>query len=424
MLRRLRNSTSFHNGSLVSFVLLYNSLSWYFLGVAVVSNIAGSFMRQIMVAGSVQYEQTFESMTVGLAYPVSIIVAGLVGASINTRNRNIKFLRLWLLLGFVAALLPGTPLVASWPVALLFTLLIGSSLGFGMPSCFSYFADSVPNEKRGKLGGIVFLLTILTLPITFLAPNLISSVVVFVAWRAWSILFLILFPGKQHLDMPSKRERSLPSILGDWNFRLYFAAWLMFALVDSFAAQLLEGDLARISYEIKMIEPAIAGISALVAGILSDRIGRKRIVIFGFVSLGIAYAILGISSDVIGQIPLQLYTFYFMVDGFALGLLWVLFTIVLWGDLSLARSTEKFYAVGNTPLFLSQIVAVLSASTFFPAPVSSPIFTLAAFFLFISVIPLVFAAETLSLKKIQERQLKMYTREALRLKQKVEQKQQ
>ena len=205
-------------------------------------------------------------------------------------------------------------------------------------------------------------------------------------------------------------------------FRLYFAAWLMFALVDSFASQLLHKYIEQIPLAIKLIEPAIAGISALAAGILSDRIGRKRIVIFGFVSVGIAYAILGISSDVMGQIPLQVFTFYYIVNGFAIGLLWVLFTIVLWGDLS-RTSTEKFYAVGNTPLFLTQIIAASSAATLFPSPESIPIFSLAAFFLFISVIPLLYAAETLSMKKIQERQLKIYTREALRLKQEAEQKQ-
>ena len=371
---------------------------------------------------AVSFGAHFESVVLGLAYPVSIIVAGLVGASISTRNRDSKFLYIWLLLGFVAALLPGTPLVTSLPAALLFILFIGSSLGLGMPSCFSYFAHSVPNEKRGKCGGIIFLLTSLTLPIAFLDLNLMSSVVVFATWRAWSILFLFLFPGKQRIDMPNSHERSLPSVLRNRNFRLYFAAWLMFALVDSFASQLLHKYIEQIPLAIKLIEPAIAGISALAAGILSDRIGRKRIVIFGFVSVGIAYAILGISSDVMGQIPLQVFTFYYIVNGFAIGLLWVLFTIVLWGDLS-RTSTEKFYAVGNTPLFLTQIIAASSAATLFPSPESIPIFSLAAFFLFISVIPLLYAAETLSMKKIQERQLKIYTREALRLKQEAEQKQ-
>jgi MFS family permease len=414
MLRYLRDSISFHNASTISSVLLYNSLSWYFIGNEIVRYVAQAFTG-------------VQSDTIALAYPISIIIAGLVGAGLNAKGRSMKFLRIWLLLGLIASLLPGLPWVAQWPTALIFVLIIGSSLGLGMPSCFSYFADSVHNEERGKLGGIVFVFTTLTLPVLFLTPNLtsslISSVIVFAIWRAWGFLLFSLSAGDQSFDMPSKRERSFPSVLADRNFRLYFAAWLMLALVDSFASQLLFKQIMAIPSWIKMMEPAIAGISALVAGILSDRIGRRRIVIFGFVSLGVAYAILGISKDVLGWIPLHVYTFYFAVDGLALGLLWVLFTIVLWGDLSLARSTEKFYAIGNTPLFLSEIVAVVSASTLLPTSVSVPIFTLAAFFLFLSVVPLFYAEETLSGKIIQERQLKMYTGEALRLKQKVEQKQ-
>jgi len=50
-------------------------------------------------------------------------------------------------------------------------------------------------------------------------------------------------------------------------------------------------------------------------------------------------------------------------------------------------------------------------------------FSLAAFFLFIAVIPLLYAPETLPEKKIQQRQIKIYTEEALKLKQKIEQKQ-
>ena len=33
-------------------------------------------------------------------------------------------------------------------------LLIGAALGLGMPACIGRFADSIPVERRGRVGGI------------------------------------------------------------------------------------------------------------------------------------------------------------------------------------------------------------------------------------------------------------------------------
>ena len=64
----------------------------------------------------------------------------------------------------------------------------------------------------------------------------------------------------------------------------------------------------------------------------------------------------------------------------------------------------------------------LSLAPYMKLTLGYGVFSLAAFFLFIAVTPLLYAPETLPQKKIQERQLKIYTKEALKLKQKAEQK--
>jgi len=416
MLSRFRSRLSFQ-GSTSAMALLFNSLSWYFLGLIVVDKIANVFV-----------DASFENMALGLAYPISIIIAGLIGATFFTKMHTTKFFSIWVFSGLFAALLPGIPLATSFPASIIFVLFIGSSLGIGMPLCLSYFATSVPSGKRGKSGGIVFLCTALIAPlvslaITMTSLDLFSSVVVFASWRAWSLLILPFFHEDMHFETNNIRGKSLFSILGEKNFRLYFIAWLMFSLVDSFESVVLRPAILLIPIGIRLLEPLIAGISALAAGIFSDWIGRKRIMIFGFVSLGIAYAILGIAHDyTIGHIPGQIYTFFFIVDGVAIGLLWVLFTIVIWGDMP-RFGREKYYAVGETPLFLTQVVSLLSAPLLTSFSETAPIFSLAAFFLFISVIPLLYARETLPMKNIQEHQLKTYTEEALKLKQRAGQRQ-
>jgi MFS family permease len=210
------------------------------------------------------------------------------------------------------------------------------------------------------------------------------------------------------------RTESTPfkRIFGEKTLMLYFIAWLMFSLVDSFEGLVLDQSIdAELDSMMTTIEPLIAGVAAAVGGLISDWGGRKRIVIFGFISLGIAYGIIGIVQTWISWI------FYFLVDGIALGLLWVVFVVVIWGDLT-ESSQEKYYAIGLTPFFLSQMARSLFFSYAELIPPTST-FSLAAFFLFIAVIPLLYAKETLPEKKIFEHQVRSYTREALKLKERV-----
>ncbi len=390
----------------IAFALLFNSFSWFFIGQIMVDKVAFSFKAGL------------ESLSLGLAYPASLIVSGIVGAACLLKLRKISFFRIWLLFGIIASLLFAIPTGFSLPTALAIIIFAGSSLGIGMPLCLAYFANSVTIEKRGKTGGITFLATTSIAPLVVLALSaldVMSSAVVFAAWRGWSLVLLLFISQESTYETPCKQRASYNLVLHDKSFVLYFIAWFMFSLVDGFESVIMEPHMENLHSIMIMIEPFIAGLSALVTGLLSDWIGRKRVMIFGFISLGIAYAILGIASQIWFS-----WLFHFVVNGIAIGLLWLLFTIVLWGDLSRFNS-EKYYAIGETPLFLTQIISLLLAPYVVLIPEISA-FSLAAFFLFIAVIPLLYAPETLPEKKIQERQLKIYTEEAIKMKQKIEQK--
>ena len=401
-----RNRLGFQLEQIVAFALLFNSFSWFFLGQIMVDKVAFSF------------ETSLESLFLSLAYPVSLIVSGIVGTIYLTKFRKIDFFYIWLLLGVMASLLFAIPAVFSLRTALVTIIFAGSSFGFGMPLCLAYFANSVPIERRGRVGGITFLATTSIVPLVVFSMStldMMSSAVVFAVWRGWSLIPLFFISQESPYEMAPKHKISFNLVLNDRTFILYFIAWFMFSLVDGFESVIMESHMENLHSIMIIIEPIIAGLSAFAAGLLSDWIGRKRVMIFGFVSLGIAYAILGIASHIWFS-----WLFHFFINGVAIGLLWVLFTIVLWGDLS-RFSSEKYYAVGETPLFLTQIVSLLLAPYVALIPVNSA-FSLAAFFLFIAIVPLLYAPETLPQKKIQQRQLKIYTREALKLKQKIEQK--
>jgi MFS family permease len=281
-----------------------------------------------------------------------------------------------------------------------------------MPSCLSYFAESISIEHRGKAGGITlfasfFSMALMLVPLSTL--DFVFSAAILVMWRAWSLPLVFLISERSPLEKGFK-SRSMSSVLHNKAFLLYFAAWLMFSFVNSIEGVVV-GLTAEFQFFIRIIEPAIASFSALIAGILSDWMGRRRVLISGFVSLGIAYATIGFLS----QLWIA-WLFYFIIDGIAIGALWVLFVLVLWGDLA-QNGSEKFYAIGQTPFFLTEIIVLLSAPYLSSIPATSS-FSLAAFFLFLAVLPLLYAQETLPEKSIRERELKIYVGQAKKIKEK------
>ena len=91
-----------------------------------------------------------------------------------------------------------------------------------------------------------------------------------------------------------------------------------------------------------------------VGGVLCDAVGRKVVVISGFIMLGLGYAVLGI-------FPLSFtgWVFYTAVDGIAWGMLGVVFFMTLWGDLAHENSSKKHYALGGLPLLFSNLLQKL-----------------------------------------------------------------
>ena len=407
MLFQFGKNHSFTRHHIIALLLLFNSFSWYFLGLLMVNKLA-----------NVVAENSLTNLYLRSAFPLSIIVSALIGSIFWLRARKTSFFYIWLFFGTIASLFPAVPIGNSFAGAIIVIVVLGISLGFGMPSLLRSFTESVPIENRGTIGGLTFFMVTASAPfviVTMSMLDLVQSAMFFAIWRSWSIPILLAFPKKSKSQLHYERKTSFLSIFNNKAFVLYFLAWLMFSMVDGFEARITFLHKEELGFAMNVVEPIFAGFSALIGGVVADRIGRKRVIIFGFVSLGIAYAILGIASHLWIS-----WFLYFAIDGIAIGLLWMMFTIVIWGELS-RFNTEKYYAVGEAPFFLTMIASLLVAPYVALIPETSA-FSLAAFFLFIAVIPLLYVRETLPEKKIQQPQLEIYTEEALKLRQKVEQK--
>jgi MFS family permease len=362
-----------------------------------------------------------ENIAIWTVFYGSIIGASIVGTFLSDKVDRRKFLCTWTVLGVVISLLPALINTSNFEQVWSVSLLLGASFGLGVPSCLAYFAETTVVENRGMVGGITFLIANISAPLLaglFSPFGLVTFSVVFAVLRGIGLIVFVLEPKKQE---SSTTNVSVVSILRDRTFLLYFVAWFMFLLVDSFESGIvtpfLKRDMSHLLDSMDVIESLVAGFTIPIAGLLCDWIGRKKNVLVGFVALGVAYAIIGLAPGVEFS-----WYIYFLVDGVAWGIFSLVFILILWGDLAKSSNSKKYYTLGSVPFFLSSVIPVLLPESFIDVITENAAFSLAAFFLFVAVMPLVFAPETLPEKKMELRRLRSFAEEAQKAREKYENK--
>ena len=275
-----------------------------------------------------------------------------------------------------------------------------------MPSCLSYFADSTTVENRGLVGGIIWSLVGLTV---ILFAVLISTfgqwetIIVLTAWRFIGSLTFPILDRRYKPEIKTKEKTpSYFSLIRNRQILLYLIPWILFSIIKV----AFSSDFYAI---LQMFEFIFIGIFAIIGGALSDIIGRKRIVISGFVMLGIEYAAISAFSGSQGSAYL-----FLVLDGITWGLLFSVFFTVIWGDLGERYGKEKFYILGGIPFLLSTFLTKAVEPYANDIPLTAA-FSLASFCLFIAVIPLMYAPETLPEKTIRDRDLKNYLEKAQKM---------
>jgi MFS family permease len=330
-------------------------------------------------------------------------------------QKRTTFLFFWTMIGVISSL--SLPLInVNTPSgAIAISFLFSASLGLGLAACTAFFADCTRTENRGKLAGItMFLLMGLgVLMMSLVTEDILSTTLILALWRALGLI-PFLFIHLHEDQTQKKKDIPFTSIIKERSFILYAIPWTMLLLVNylfmPIGTEVYGENFLFVSV---IIENVLAGVFAIIGGFLCDIVGRKRVSITGFVILGLGYAFLG-------MYPLNILSWYFymVADGIAWGMLCVIFLFTIWGDLSSDRSSEKYYALASLPYLLSNFLR-FSAGSFIASTISVyAVFSFAAFFLFLAVIPLMFAPETLPEKKLRERELKKYIEKAKKIKEK------
>jgi MFS family permease len=386
-----------------SILLVLNSFVWYILTYAVFSAI----VNDLILPKS-------EKTVLFTIYFVGIAVSAILGSKFFSRARS-KSLYLWLFMGTITTFLLTVISSDSILVTALLAFFFGVSIGIGLPSCLSYFADSTSVENRGFAGGIIWSTVGITTLIFAFLINMLGQWEAIMLLTIWRLFGGISFPllNRKHTQPTAQKSPRYLELIRKREILLYMFPWVMFCFINFAESPILEGVFGTTFFTfVQLVESAFVGIVAIVGGVIADIAGRKRIVIAGFVMLGIEYAALSAFSNSSATLYL-----FLILDGITWGLLVSVFFTVIWGDLGENYAKEKFYLLGGLPYLLANFMYILIK--FYASSISpTAAFSFASFFLFLAVIPLMYAPETLPEKTIKERELKSYVEKAKKTKEK------
>ena len=380
---------------IASTLLISGALAWFFL---INQYIVDIFMG---ITPNEPLSNNYFNLGQGLFYGFAIISA-IIGSFIRKTTSRRKLLLTWILLGIFSTIL--LTLSQGLIFLIISSTLLGISFGWGLPISIAFLADCTAVEERARLSGIVILTTfifafIILAVIRTLSLGLLDAIYLFAFVRLTSILALVV----GNCDARDHKKIILPNLpKGVYKeFLLYFFPFIMFCIAAGLAFNLIpdtpEYESARsLGNSFRYVFIAVFG---LASGVIADRIGRKQPIIVGLIMLGVSFMLLGFSMSWLSVV------FYLATSGIAWGLFFVIF-LAIPGDLSVSGSREKFYAL----MFILPFSVLLGLSAIpgwaIFSDSGSSISQLFSLFLFLSIIPILLAKETLPVEKVRDRKMK------------------
>lgn len=252
-----------------------------------------------------------------------------------------------------------------------------------------YFCNQIEIEARGRVGGtMIFLSSLLGILLSSSLLKLENPplIVIFLG-----ICTLMVRPLKPDEGSPASPSKS--TYVDRKNFFLYYIPWIIFCLINSTLQvvnqrellQSLSIDFLNRVYSLNFLG---AGLGSIIGGFMSDRIGRKPVLMYGLTSLGISYTLAGLSTNTENLILL-----YFL-NGFSWGIFLVLYYLFLWGEFQESKSWNFYYSLGLSTFHWAKALGFLIVPFLSEINISMAAL-LSAMMIFISNIPLIYAKETL-----------------------------
>jgi MFS family permease len=329
--------------------------------------------------------------------------SAIIGSMISEKISRRKLIGFWIMLATITtaslAFFQGTI------ISVLCSISLGFSLGLGFPSSESFLADHTTVKDRGRVSGIIIfgalvVMFLAMIVITFLSFDLTFIIFFLAVLRMTSFLALILDSSEREIG----KQKPWLSILTYREFAFYILPWMMFNIATGLRGWWSFPDLPEYESVIMMggiLFLVCTAFFGLISGFVADYFGRKYPIISGMILMGVSFAVLGVA------VSPEILIIYDIISGIAWGFLLTIY-LAIPGDLAFPLSKEKFYALGMVIPFIL-FLFFSAVPEFYQISISpSELSPFLSMIIFLSIIPILRAKETLPKRKLEERRMKKY----------------
>lgn len=333
-------------GFLVNMVLFFSYFSWY--------AVFSLYVLQYVVSSSTE---TYAMVNVSFNFIIAVTLL-LASFFIHKLNK----IRIIYVCSLTTSLLSILLLFTSGIVfRSIIIFLTGVFFSIGQLGFFTFFWDLTVSEERGRVAGLI---GFFSLPLNYV-----------VVWMAETcdfsgaiMLSVILSLEPLITKLLNPKKRTILTTKGDEKginpekrtIFLYSVPWALFSLINTTLARNISLNISHsvpISFYMVLIvlQLVAAGFGALGGGIIADFFGRKSSLIFSLTLYGISCALVGVINNY------ELLHFVYFANGLNWGILLVMYTFVVWGDLANKESYAKRYSIGLIIYYLTMSIGSLLA---------------------------------------------------------------
>lgn len=347
-------------------------------------------------------------LNIGNALFLIFVVISSMFGSFLAEKVNRRRLLFWLT---VFGILSSIPIIFFRDTGffLVTSCILGISFGTVYPMILSYLTDSTRAEERGRVSGLlilsIFIIVFLaTLFLEIFRPDATGVILFSIFVKMTGFFAFFLDSMKRKAGVPDSWKK----VLTYRSFALYLLAYVLFNICSGLVTVIWSTRPDELPWitanaNASILRPVGIAVIAVISGFFADKIGRKKPVIVGLILLGISYALVSLEFT-----PDTFFAQY-IISGLAWGILIVMYTTIP-GDLASVGSAEKFYTLGVVVPFILY-TTIHGVWRFIEFPPKLDVFsTILSMALFLSIIPILYAAESLSESIIQEVKLKEYTK--------------
>jgi hypothetical protein len=376
----------------VTIIIFFSFFSWYF-------SFSFSVLRHIVSSSAETY------LTVNASFNFIVVITLILSSFFIHRFNKIRTIYAYSITTSIASIL--LLLTSSTVLRLIIFFAAGVVFSIGQLAALTYFWNLTASVERGRVAGLA---GFFTLPVAYVvgwmaeASDFFGTVMIGVILSLGILAIKLLNPENKAILTTKKDEKGYHP--EKRTILLYSVPWIIFSLVNitlarNISLHVLQTVPSSLYLFLFVLQIMASGFGALGGGIVADFFGRR-------LSLGLCLTLFGISTALGGFVQnYEMLYFMYIINGLSWGILWVLYSSVVWGDLSDKESCAKRYSIGLIIYYLTISIGTLLTFQISQIPLITSSLV-GCLLIFLSNIPLILAPELSSSDFREKIRLKLH----------------